>query len=135
MNAMETHLQVQGQSLHFVTGRLAEHALRDILSALTESQQFGYSIQVLPITVAALMTPKWVARHIEVPADADAVILPGYCQGDMLPLQQKSSIPVHSGPRDLRNLPEFLGAEHISAESYGDYSIEILAEINHAPRL
>ena len=48
MNAMETHLQVQGQSLHFVTGRLAEHALRDILSALTESQQFDYSIQVLP---------------------------------------------------------------------------------------
>ena len=135
MNAMETHLQVQGQSLHFVTGRLAEHALRDILAALTESQQFCYSIQVLPITVAALMTPKWVARHIEVPADADAVVLPGYCQGDILPLQKKISIPVHSGPRDLRNLPEFLGAEHVPAESYGDYSIEILAEINHAPRL
>ena len=135
MNVTETHLEVQGQSLHFVTGRLAEHALRDMLSGLTQSQQFRYSIQVLPITVAALMTPAWVSRHIDVPADADAVVLPGYCQGEMSELQQQISVPIHRGPRDLRNLPEFLGAEHVADENYGDYSIEILAEINHAPRL
>ena len=135
MNATETQLQVQGQSLHFVTGRLAEHALRDILASLSDSLQFSYSIQVMPITVAALMTPAWVARHIQVPEEADAVVVPGYCQGEILDLQQQSSVPVYQGPRDLRYLPEFLGAKHFSTENYGDYSIEILAEINHAPRL
>ena len=135
MKPRETNLQVEGQSLHFVTGRLAEHALRETLCGLTETLQFQSSIQVLPITVAALMTPKWVARHLDIPETADAVVLPGYCQGDMSPLEQKTSVPLVVGPRDLRNLPEFLGAEDPLAGQYGDYAIEILAEINHAPRI
>ena len=48
--------------IHFVTGRLAEYALKPIVASLAQRIGFDYSIDVLPITVAALMTPAWLAR-------------------------------------------------------------------------
>ncbi len=47
-------------SIHFVTGKLAEGALREIVASLAQKLQFQYTIDVLPITVAALMTPQWL---------------------------------------------------------------------------
>ncbi len=44
------------QSIHFVTGKLAEASLREVVSALADKLLFHYTIDVLPITVAALMT-------------------------------------------------------------------------------
>ena len=58
----------------FVTGRLAEFALRRELEALSPEVGFAYEVAVLPISVAALMPPKWVARHLEVSEDIDRVI-------------------------------------------------------------
>ena len=121
--------------IHFVTGRLAEHALRPIVAALASEVGFDYTIDVLPITVAALMTPAWIARHITVPEAATCVILPGYCEGDLAPIQSHTSARVELGPRDLRQLDEFFGQQSGLAKEYGDYDVEILAEINHAPRL
>ena len=74
------------EHFHFVTGRLAEHALRKEVAALSAQIGFEASIDVLPITVAALMTPAWIARHIQVPPQATKVILPGYCEGDIEPV-------------------------------------------------
>ena len=51
----------------FVTGRLAEFALRQVLDELAPRAAFAAEVAVLPISVAALMTPRWVARHLEVP--------------------------------------------------------------------
>jgi dihydropteroate synthase-like protein len=119
---------------HFVTGKLAEHALRAVVSELAPRIGFDYSIEVLNITVAALMSPEWVARRIAVAPGTDRVILPGYCEGDMTPVEQAARVPVERGPRDLRRLPEYFG-EQPRREGYGAYDIEILAEINHAPRL
>ncbi|HND53219.1 MAG TPA: DUF6513 domain-containing protein, partial [Pirellulaceae bacterium] len=121
--------------LHFVTGRLAETALRAQVASLSERLGFHFSIDVLPITVAALMTPKWVAKHWTVPPDTTRVILPGYCSGDLAPLTSTTAAQVERGPRDLRQLPEFLGANDDRRRDYGGYDIQILAEINHAPRL
>jgi dihydropteroate synthase-like protein len=121
--------------IHFVTGRLAETALRAQLAQLAPHLGAGYTIQVLPITVAALMSPAWVARHLQVPPTATRVILPGYCEGDLAPLSALAgAASVERGPRDLRQLPEFFGHKSRS-DDYGAYDIEILAEINHAPRL
>ena len=118
---------------HFVTGRLAEHALRPVVASLAQRLGFEYTIDVLPITVAALMTPQWIARHIKIPPHATRVILPGYCEGDIAPLQSLTAATVERGPRDLRQLDEYFGQQ--PKRDYGDYDIEILAEINHAPRL
>ena len=121
--------------IHFVTGRLAEHALRPVVASLAERVGFAYSIDVLPITVAALMTPVWIARHIGVPQSATRVIVPGYCEGDLAPIQAITKATVERGPRDLRDLDELFGQKNRRLEGYGAYDIEILAEINHAPRL
>jgi len=123
------------EHLHFVTGRLAEHALRKEVAALAARIGFDASIDVLPITVAALMTPAWIARHIQVPPPATKVIIPGYCEGDVAPIAEVARVPVQRGPRDLRQLGELFGQADERKAGYGGYDIEILAEINHAPRL
>jgi dihydropteroate synthase-like protein len=120
--------------IHFVTGRLAEQSLRAILAELAPHAGFEYAVEVLNITVAALMTPEWIARRIHVPGGTTRVLLPGYCAGDLAPVIAAAGLPVERGPRDLRRLPEFFG-EQPSATDYGRHDIEILAEINHAPRL
>ncbi len=120
----------------FVTGRLAEFALRQVLEQLSSAVGFDAEVAVLPITVAALMTPRWVARHLEVPPGIDKVVLPGYCDGDLGPvLERASGVPVERGPVDLADLPRYFGRTDRPPADYGAYRIEILAEINHAPRL
>lgn len=123
------------QQIHFVTGRLAAHALRSQLAALAPVVGFDYTIDVLPITVAALMSPDWVAKHLQVPEAATRIILPGYCEGDLASVLQKAGPrSVELGPRDLRQLPEYFGQANRDREDYGAYDIQIIAEINHAPR-
>lgn len=123
------------EHIHFVTGKLAEHALRAILEELTTKVSFDYSVDTLPITVAALMTPKWVAKHIQIPSQATRVLLPGYCRGDLAPLHDLTDLPIDIGPHDLREIPMYLGHARRSADPQANYDIEIIAEINHAPRL
>jgi len=101
---------------------------------------FAYTVAVLKITVAALMTPTWIARFLDVPSDVDLVIIPGLCEGDLGPLGDRvaaSAGPdarVVRGPKDLREIPEFFGRAPLVA-AYGAWDIEIVAEINNAPRL
>jgi len=120
--------------IHFVTGKLAELALRQTLESLAEQLGFSYTVQVLPITVAALMTPAWIAKRLQVPVGTTRIILPGYCDGDLTPVQEITSVPIEVGPKDLRRLPEFFGLQARSA-NLDQWEIEIIAEINHAPRL
>lgn len=123
-----------GEHFHFVTGRLAEPALRSTVERLAASLGFAYSIDVLPITVAALMSTRWVARHLRAPAAATRVILPGYCGGELELIESVAAVPVERGPKDLRQLPAHFGERDSSLDDYGAFDIEILAEINHAPR-
>lgn len=116
----------------FVTGKLAEPALRRQLDELAPKAGFEPEVTVLPITVAALMTANWVARHLTVPADTERVILPGLCRGDPDEVAQATGLPVTLGPKDLRDLPEFFGKPSGPPPGYGTFDIEILAEINHA---
>jgi dihydropteroate synthase len=116
----------------FVTGTLAEPALRRVL---TEMQPpFDAAVAVLKITVAALMTTPWIARHLEIPPDIDLVLIPGLCEGDLAVLRERFGVTVEKGPKDLREIPRYFG-QHQAALDYGRYSIEILAEINNAPKL
>lgn len=119
----------------FVTGKLAEPSLRRTLAIVADSAGLDYSVAVLPITVAALATTPWIARHLSVPAGVQRVILPGLCQGDLTLVQKTAGVPVELGPADLRDLPDFFRVSKAGAAGYGTFDIEILAEINHAPRL
>jgi dihydropteroate synthase len=116
----------------FVTGTLAEPALRRVLEAMEPS--FEPLVAVLKITVAALMTTPWIARHLEVPPGTDLVLIPGLCEGDPAVLREQFGLPVEKGPKDLREIPRYFGQTQ-TALDYGRFSIEILAEINNAPKL
>jgi dihydropteroate synthase-like protein len=121
--------------LLFVTGKLAEPSLKRTLAEIAPRAGFEYDIAVLPITVAALATTPWVARHLTVAAPVERVILPGLCGGELAEVEAVARVPVERGPKDLRDLPEFFGETSGPPPGYGAYDIEILAEINHAPRL
>ena len=135
MKSLIAEPQAPREHLHFITGRLAEHAVRSIVEQLSSSVGFDYTIDVLPITVAALMTPKWLLRHVDVPPQTTRVIVPGYLSEGVEALSAELQVRVDSGPRDIRDLPEFFGKKRTLDASVNDYSIEIIAEINHAPRL
>ncbi len=120
--------------IHFVTGRLAEHALKSVVAPLAADVDFDYTVDVLPITVAALMTPSWIAKHWRPTPDATHIIVPGYCDGDLAPLAALTPAVVERGPHDLRRLPEFFRRAP-PPQDYGAYDIQIIAEINHCPRL
>lgn len=120
---------------HFVTGRLAEPSVRTVVAELAERLGFGYTIDVLPITVAALMNAKWLLRHLSVPAQATHLVLPGYLERELDLIQAQVAIPVACGPKNIRQLSSFFGLGATAKQDYGDYSIQIIAEINHADRM
>lgn len=121
----------------FVTGKLAEPGLRDVLAHLPASAEIKPVVIVLPIQVAALMTTDWLSRKLSLPESprVERVILPGLCRGDVSMLTEKLGIPVELGPTDVQDLPEMFGGKKRLNEGYGAFSLEIIAEINDAARV
>src|SRR5437016_4008762 len=101
----------------FVTGKLAEPSLRRTLNDLGPRAGFEYSVAVLPISVVALATTPWIARHLAVGSGVDRIILPGLCNGDLEPVAASAGTAVERGPDDLRDLPDFFRAPAMP----GDY--------------
>ena len=63
------------------------------------------------------------------------MIVPGYLKEGIEEISQQLQVRVDNGPRDIRDLPEFFGKKRQFDASMNDYRIEIIAEINHAPRM
>jgi dihydropteroate synthase-like protein len=106
-----------------------------VLEKLAPRAGFAWTVQVLNITVAALMTTPWIARRLAVPPGTSRVLIPGSCRGSLDAFTDVTPIPVERGPEDLRRLDEFFGQRSRDLSEYGLHDIEIIAEINHAPRL
>ncbi|MEM6469948.1 MAG: DUF6513 domain-containing protein [Planctomycetota bacterium] len=131
---MPSVIQLDDQThVHFVTGKLAEGAVREVVSSLAERYRFQYSIDVMPITVAALMTPRWLLKKLDPPANVTHVVLPGYCGVGLEDLQARIDATIVLGPNDCRDLGELFG-EAKKPISLDEHDIEIIAEINHVPR-
>ena len=114
----------------FVTGRLAEPALRSVLSEL----DIDHQLAVMNISVAALMTTRWIARRLSTPEGVDNIVIPGLCEGDVDTLQQATGLLVRKGPTDVRALPEWYGREAVRAE-LGPRDVRVFAEINDVQSL
>lgn len=119
----------------FVTGRLAEASLRDVVAGVASKVGFQYEIVVPGIQVAALLHANLLLKRLTVPPQFDRVILPGWCQGDLSDLERHFGKPFERGPRDLHDLPEYFGLGKRQTADLSRYSIEIISEINHATRI
>src|SRR5262249_50722866 len=95
---------------------------------------FAYDVAALGITVAALMTTSWIARHVRLPDGIDLVLLPGLCERDPHVIGEKFGARPEKGPQDRREIPDDLGRA-AAAPKYGEWDIEIVGEINNAARL
>lgn len=133
LTGSESHAVTKPRLL-LVTGKLAEPSLRSLMDSWGDPP-FDFEIAVLPITVAALMHAHWVRRKLILPKGIQRVILPGWCHGDLSALSELWGVPVELGPKDLRDLPQHFGRERKPIPPLNTFTIEIIAEINHAPLL
>lgn len=116
----------------FLTGKLAEAQLRRTLEDMAPS--FRYSVQVLGVSVAALMTADMIQRRLQDTQGADRILVPGRCRGDLNALSTVLGIPVERGPEELHDLPYFFGKKRKPAD-LSRYDLLIFAEIVDAPRM
>ena len=63
------------ESLLFLTGKLAEKSLHQVLASI-QPAPFKYRITQIGVSVAALMTPELIARRLPDIGDASKVIVP-----------------------------------------------------------
>lgn len=125
------------ENLLFLTGKLAEKSLHKVLAEVQSNPKtppFKYRVQQIGVSVAALMTPDLIARRVKEVGDADKIILPGLCQGDLLALEAQYGVPVERGPADLKDLPQYFGHAGVQPD-LSRYSVQIFAEIVDAPFL
>jgi len=125
------------QNLLFLTGKLAEKSLNKVLSEVHSNPKtppFKYRVEQIGVSVAALMTPDLIARRVKHIGDADKVIIPGLCQGDLTKLEAQYGIPVERGPEDLKDLPQYFGHAGVEPD-LSRYSVQIFSEIVDAPYL
>ncbi|MCR4428231.1 MAG: DUF6513 domain-containing protein [Caldiserica bacterium] len=116
----------------FVTGKLASQALTDTLREM--NPDFEYQISVLPITVAALIQPSFLLKHLPENIGFDFIMVPGWVRGDLGPIEEKTNSKVILGPKDLKDIPVFFGRKR-PPDGFGEYRVKILAEIVDAPLL
>ncbi len=116
----------------FLTGKLAEKQLHQILD--TMQPEFDYTIHQIGVKVAALMTAEMIARRLKDTFNADRIIVPGRCLGDLEQLAKTLNLPVERGPEELKDLPLFFGKQAHKID-LSRYAVNIFAEIVDAPNL
>ena len=117
----------------FLTGKLAESSLNKTLTAM-QPTDFDYQVAQLGISVAALMTPEFIARRLPDARGADRILVPGMCQGELELLAEKYGVPVDRGPEDMKDLPQYFGHDGKPPDLSKHASL-IFAEIVDAPYL
>jgi dihydropteroate synthase len=117
----------------FLTGRLAEASLVRVLGGMI-APPFSWQVREIGLQVAALMTAEMIQRRVTLPVQADRIIVPGRCRGDMEALTRHYGIPVERGPEELKDLPRYFdrAAQPIDLN---EYQTAIFAEIVDAPQL
>jgi dihydropteroate synthase-like protein len=120
------------EHLLFITGKLAEKQLRNILEKM--QPDFTYTVHQLGLKVAALMTADMIARRLTDTFGADRIIVPGRCRGNLEALSKDLKLPVIRGPEELKDLPMFFGKAAQKLD-LSRYSVKIFAEIVDAPNV
>jgi dihydropteroate synthase len=121
----------------FLTGRLAEPALRRVLAEIAPAggdAPFTWDVREIGLQVAALMTADMIRRRVARPVACDRMIVPGRCRGDLEALAAHFGMPVERGPEELKDLPAHFDRRARAIE-LDEAGVAIFAEIVDAPRL
>jgi dihydropteroate synthase-like protein len=121
------------EQILFLTGSLAEKQLTQVLRDMG-ALEFDWRVHNLGLKVAALMTADMIKRRLTDFGDAERILVPGRCRGDLDALSRHFGIPVERGPEELMDLPRFFGKEG-KAPDLSRYDVRIFAEIVDAPNL
>jgi dihydropteroate synthase-like protein len=110
-----------------VTGRLAE---RVVYESASEQSNIEFCVKVLPISVAALITPEFISRELkdEDLGGYDLIVLPGMVRGDATVIEKAVGIPVFKGTKYASDIPVLLEALSRVELSKVDSTDSILAE-------
>lgn len=127
-----TTVEKPTEHILFLTGKLAQKQLHQILEKM--QPDFSYTVHQLGLKVAALMTADMIRRRLKDKFNADRIILPGRCRGDIDALSTELGLPIERGPDELKDLPLFFGK---AAHQYdlSKYKVKIFAEIVDAPNI
>ena len=117
----------------FLTGRLAEASLVRVLSGI-DAVPFTWEVREIGLQVAALMTAEMIQRRVAMPLEADRIIVPGRCRGDLRALTRHFGVPVERGPEELKDLPRYFNRAARPVD-LTEYEVAIFAEIVDAPQL
>jgi dihydropteroate synthase-like protein len=117
----------------FLTGRLAQPQLERVLTAI-QPAPFTWEVREIGLQVAALMTADLIRRRVTLPVQAQRIVVPGRCRGDLDALSAHYGMPVQRGPEELKDLPQFFdrAAQPIDLS---EREVAIFAEIVDAPQL
>ena len=129
---MSADMKEKPEHILFLTGKLAEKQLHQILEKM--QPEFTYTVHQLGLKVAALMTTDMISRRLKDTYNADRIILPGRCRGDVAALSAELGLPIERGPEELKDLPLFFGkaAHHYDLSQY---KVKIFAEVVDAPNV
>ncbi len=122
-----------GEKLLLLTGTLAEPSLRRVMEGI-DTDEYDWTVRALGVKIAALLTADTILRRLTETDDADRVLLPGRCRGDLERLAAHFGVPFERGPEELRDLPEFLG-QGGQPPDLSRHDMRIFAEIIEAPLL
>lgn len=120
------------EHLLFLTGKLAEKQLKLILEKM--QPEFSYTVHQLGLKVAGLMTAEMICRRLKDTFNANLVILPGRCRGDLALLTDKFGVRFERGPEELKDLPQYFG-KNTQKPNLTKYKVKIFAEITDAPNI
>jgi dihydropteroate synthase-like protein len=122
------------QRILFLTGHLAAGRLRKVLAEMTEVD-FAWETRDIGVQVAALMTTELIRRRLPRAAvEADRIVVPGHCAGDLAALSDELGVPIERGPEDLHDLPAHFGQQRLGVD-LTRHDVRIFAEIVEAPHL
>ncbi|MCG8027108.1 MAG: DUF6513 domain-containing protein [Candidatus Thiodiazotropha taylori] len=121
------------EKILFLTGSLAEKQLVRVLEGVP-AEVFQWRVHNLGIKVAALMTGDMIRRRLTDIGDAQKILVPGRCRGDLAALTRHYGIPVERGPEELMDIPAFFGLEGKKPD-LSRYDVKIFSEIVDAPNI
>ena len=99
-----------------------------------DAAPFSWEVREIGLQVAALMTAEMIQRRVAAPVQADRIMVPGRCRGDLDALTRHYGIPVERGPDELKDLPRFFNRAAKPID-LNEYEVAIFAEIVDAPQL